>query len=712
MHVLPSAAPDPATAFTSAAAPRSLLTVLGRRGKLFAAIVVSVVLLTAITTLLSPKSYTTHVTFIAGGNASNGPTGQTDFPVLNAILDISNSQSSETYAEILRQPKTVQLVIDKLGLQTTPQALLGHVQAKPIPNTSILDAAVTWSTPEESARIANALADGYVMLRRDLISEQAAAAADTISGELQSASVRMRNSADALMRYQSKNGIADLGQQTTNVLGSLSALDVKAGTTQVDLRQAAAQRAVVQSELAKTPETTSGGRQIAVNPVVAQLRTQLATVQVQLQTARQQYTDAYPAVQALIAQDREIERTLAKTPATSVASDNTVGNPLRTALLQQMASLSAEIAADTAQLNEVNRQRAKLQPAIKALPSQAAALARLSREAKVDQDVFDALQHKLGEAQIAKSTTLSDVAIVSAADPAAAQKRPNVKLNLAIGLVLALFLGVAGVVVAERFDRRIVSEDDLTERLRLPVLSSIPLLPSRLSLPDWMRAARIDSILQLVTSLRYASTERLQTIAFTSTQARDGKSIIALETAIAMAELEPRVLLVDADLRMPSLHTKLQVGREPGLSDILVGTASPDEAIRPTQHAGLDVITAGTSVPHAFVLLQSAAYDAFIALMTQRYSTVLIDTPACGSVVDAAAVCARADGTVYVVSANHTDADAASRGIARLRGGGVRRIVGAVFNRVKPQRNTIGPYGELSNGIRAFPMLPPARGNQ
>jgi capsular exopolysaccharide synthesis family protein len=689
-----------------------LLSILSHRRKLFVSIVAVVVALTAFSTLLSPKTYTTHVTFIAGGGGSNASAGQTEFPVLNAILDISNAQSSETYAEILRQPKTVELVIAKLGLKFSPGQLLAHVQAKPIPNTSILDAAVTWSSPEESARIANGLADGYVALRRELISEQAGAAADTIAGELKSASQRMRVSADSLMRYQAKNGIADLTQQTNSVLGALAVLDVKSGTTEVDLRQANAQLNVVRSELTTTPATTAGGEQIAVNPVVAQLRAQLATVEVQLQTARQQYTDHHPAVQALIAQQREIQRTLASTPTTTVASDSSVGNPLRTSLAQQEATLSSEIASDTAQLTEVARQRKTLQPAIKALPGQAATLARLTREAKVDQDLFDALQGKFGEAQIAKSTTLSDVAIVSPADPAAYEKHPIVLLNLGIGIVLALFLGIAGVALAERFDRRIVSEDDLTERLRLPVLSSIPLLPPNVALPEWMRAARIDSILQLVTALRYASTERLRTVAFTSTKARDGKSVIALETAIAMAELEPRILLLDADLRMPSLHTKLNIDRGPGLSDVLVGTAQLEDVIRHTQHSGLDVITAGTSVPHAFGLLQSSKYDAFVKNVLERYTTIIIDTPACGAVVDAAAICARADGTVFVVSANETDAEAAQRAIARLYGGGVRRIVGAVFNRSKPHRSTIGPYGELSGGIRSFPTLQlPPHGN-
>ncbi len=711
MQALPHTPIFTAPAAPAASAGRPLLTVLARRARLFATIVGAVILLTALATVLSPKSYTTHVTFIAGGGANNAGDSQTSFPVLNAILDISAAQSSETYAEILRQPKTVALVIENLGLHVTPGQLLGHIQAKPIPNTSILDAAVTWSSPEESARIANALARGYVDLRRDLVTQQAAAAAATIAAELASASTRMRASADALMRYQSQNGIADLPQQTNAVLGSLAALDVKASTTKVDLEQASAQLAVVHGELAQTSPLTAGGEQVAANPIDTQLRAQLATVDVQLKTARQQYTDDYPSVKALIAQERELLRAIATTSSTTVASNSTIANPLYATLSQQAATLTAQIAADRAQRREIERQRAALRPAIEALPTQAAALGRLTREAKVDQETFDALQRKYGEAKIAAATTLSDVTIVTPADPANAETHPNVIINLGVGIVLALFLGIAGIVLAERFDQRISSEDDLVGRLRLPNLASIPFLPSTGAVPAWMQAARIDAVLQLVTALRYASTARLRTIAFTSARARDGKSVVALETAVALAELEPRVLLIDADLRRPSLHTQLGLDRARGLSDVLVGAATIDDAIRRTRHAGLDVLTAGTPVPHPFVLLQSAAYEQLVTTLMGRYTTVLFDTPACGAVVDAAVICARADGTVFVVSANDTDATEAARGIARLTGGGVRRIIGTVFNRVKPRRSTIGPYGQLTDGVRSFPILPSAQRN-
>ena len=691
----------------------SVFATLARRRTLFVGIVVGFVVLALLATLLSPKSYTTHVTFIAGGDSNQqAPTSQTEFPVLNAIIDMANSQTSETYAEMMQQPAAAQHAIDQLGLKVSPEQLLSHVKVKPVPNTTILDAAVTWNDPQTSARIANTLADAYVALRQDLVSRQAAAATGEIQHELTSASARLQKSSTALARYEAQNGIADLQEQTNAEITSLNALDAKIAADQVDQRQAEAQRGVVQSELARTPAMAPGGEQVSPNPVAAQLKGQLAQIEVQLNAARQQYTEEHPTVKSLEAQQAEVQRELAATPATVVASNNTVGNPVRQALLSQQASLSAEVAADGAQLSELSRQRAAAEPALRALPMHAAQLAELKRTAQTDQDVFDALQRKLGEAQIAQTTPLSDVAVISPASPSAAEVKPNLMVNLGLSIVIGLLLGLAGVLLAERLDNTMKDEKEVSERLALPILAGIPKLPSggNGESPSWLKAVLIDSVLQLVMSLRYASSERLRSIAFTSAESKDGKSLVALEAAVAMGDLEPRVLLVDTDLRRPSLHEQLELDRTPGLSDVLVGTFSFEDSVRNTAHRGVDVVTAGTVVPNAFALLQSPAFDRFLTEAYKHYHTVVLDTAPCAAVVDATAVCSKVDGTVFVVSANETDTRAAVRGLARLQSGGVRNVIGAVVNRIPPRRNVIGAYGEHKDGVLSFPVSPAHEG--
>lgn len=687
---------------------RSLLALLRRRRRLFAATVLGVLALVAAVLLLSPKTYTTRVEFIAGNAAgpAQGPGAQTILPVLNAILGASNAQSAETYAEILRQTPVLERVIRAEHLTLSPRELLGHIKVKPVTNTSILDVTVSWHDAATSARIANRLADAFLAVRRELIGAQADAAIAYVGGQIPAAQARLRGSAGALAAYQSANGIADADAQTQSALAALSDVERKYAAVEVDRQQAGAQLNVVRGQLAAMPATVSGSRQVAPNPAAAQLNTQLAQLDVQLETALAQYTEEHPTVRSLRTQEAQLRREIANTPLTVVAADTTVANPVRQAIAQSAATLGSQIASDDAQLAALSAQRARAAPAISRLPRRAAELAVLKRQAKQDEDVYNALEQKLGDARIARTTTLSDVAVIARASAADAQVSPHRTLDLAIGFVVALCLGGGAVLLTERLDRSVKVEDDIVERLGLPVLASLPRLPADGG-PTWLRAAAVDSFLQLVTALRYASSERLVTIAFASPDAQDGKSVVALKTAIALAELTPRVLLVDADLRLPSLHAKLDMRREPGLSDVLVGTAGFDEAIRPTAHAGLDVVAAGTVVPNAYALLQSQAFARFLEQARSRYETVLLDTPACGSVIDAALVCAQTDGTVYVVASHETSQAQAERGLVRLRAAGVRNVVGAVLNKVTPARNAIGAYGEAPDGRCA---LPPPRG--
>ncbi len=698
-------------AFNSSAelAPRSPLDVLRRRIVLFVATVAFFVAIVVVAVAFSPKTYTTHVKFIAGSAAAPsvpGAAGQTILPVLNAILDASNAQSSETYAEMLRQTPALERTIRSEHLNLSPGQLLERVKVKPVTNTSILDVGVSWSDPEDSARVANALADAFVDVRRDLVASQADSASAYIGSQLPEARAKLARSSAMLAAFESRNGIADADQQTQAMIASLAETDRKIATVEVDARQAAAQLTVVHEQLGHTAATISGGRQIAPNPAVAQLQTQLATVNVQLKSALAQYTDEHPAVRTLRAQDAQIRRELAAAPATVIAQDTTVANPVRQALTQSAATLGAQIASDAAQLKVLHSQHEAAKPALRALPREIAALVALKRQAKQDEDVYNALTQKLSQARIARTTTLSDVSVIARATPTDAQVSPNAVVDIAVGIFCALFLGLGVVFVVDRLDGSIRTDRDVTERLGLPVLSSIPRLPARAGRPQWLQVAVVDSFLQLVTSLRYASSEPLNTIAFTSADPEGGKSSVAFRTAVAMAELRPRVLLVDADLRIPSLHRALNMRRTSGLSDVLVGTIGLDEAVRPTGHAGLDVVVAGTNVPNPFALLQSPAFERFLDEAKKRYETVLIDTPACGSVMDAAVVCARADGTVYVVASRETDAVRAQRGLVRLKNAGVRNILGVVLNKTIVRRTTIGPYGFTSDGS---PVLPPMR---
>jgi capsular exopolysaccharide synthesis family protein len=683
-----------------------------RRRRTFVLVALAAFALIAAYTMLSPRSYTTHVKLIAG-NGSGSPTGNgqnanTNLPLLNALLAATGLQTSETYAELFQENPVANVVIAQLGLPMTAAQLLDHVKVKPIVNTTLLDLSVTWSSPEMSAKVANAFAGAFVEHERSLVGSQAEDAIKTLSAQVPAAQTKAGAAEAALAQFQAENNLADLQTQTQNTMNMASQLDSKINQAQVDRDTAQAQLSSINSQLAHIGPTVNGQTSVAPNPVLAQLQQQLSQVSVQLQVAQQQYTDQHPTVIGLKRQEAEIRRELARTPATVVSQANTVQNPVFVQLNQQAAIARAQVASNDASLAQLRKQQASMKPLLSALPAKATRLLELQRQAKLAEDVLTALQQKLNEANISKTTALSDVTITAPAAASEASKRPNVMLNLIVGVVVSLVLAAVVTLLTFVFDRRIRDERQIEEELELPVLASVPRLGDlRNRLPaapamlpsgerpregsgdePWLRAYAVESFLQLVTALRYSSTadRRLRCITVTSPMQGDGKSTVALNTAITMAHVEPRVLLIDADLRRPSLHSKLnrELGR--GLSDVLVGTAALNDVITPTEHEGLDLLTSGTHTPNSVKLIGSQRFDEILAELMETYQTVIIDAPALSPVIDAAILAAKADGTVLVVSIDSTDSNEVRSAVAKLHSVGATNIVGTVANRVRPSR--------------------------
>ncbi|MGH7755856.1 MAG: tyrosine-protein kinase family protein, partial [Vulcanimicrobiaceae bacterium] len=181
-------------------------------------------------------------------------------------------------------------------------------------------------------------------------------------------------------------------------------------------------------------------------------------------------------------------------------------------------------------------------------------------------------------------------------------------------------------------------------------------------------------------------------ITITSPQQGDGKSTIAINVAISMASLNAKILVIDADLRRPTIHSKLRISNDVGLSDVLVGIVPFSEAIKPSGHENVWTVTGGTRPPNPVALLQSESFDRLLLQAREMFDFVVVDAPALGPIVDGLIVGMKSDGTVLVVSATNTDGRAAQSAIAKLRSVSSLNILGVVLNHVKAERRTDSDY--------------------
>jgi polysaccharide biosynthesis transport protein len=687
-----------------------LLATLRRRRVLFAAVFGGVLGLVALVTLLTPHRFTTEVKLIAGnpGVAVNAAQTQTGLPVLNAFSMPNSAQSPETYAELFSETPVVQQVIDDLKLPTDARTLSTAIKVKPVTNTNVLSLSVTWSDPQTAAKIANDFATVFIGRETELVAGQASTELDFVSKQLPAAELRLRNAATAVSAFETSHNIADLGSQTTATVNAAAGIDAKINAIELEKQQYDAQVASLSGQLAVMRPSTANGGSVVQNPMLPQLSTQLAQVQVQLQSAQAQYTDEHPAVQALKKQVAALQRQIARTPQTVVAAVNTIANPVYQQLQQQLGVARATSASDTAQLAVLQHQRAAINPQLAALPASSARLAELKRREKLAEDVYTALQAKYNDATVARTTALSDVTVTQPASAGMATKTPHVAFNLIAGAIVALLLALGVVFLIDWFDGRIRDERDVEGELGLPVLASVPLLPSggdgALAIPADVRNAAQESYFQLVLAMRYSSDRPLRTIAVTSPLKGDGKSTVAMhvagafgEIAVSSIEREARVLVIDADMRRPSLHKKFGLGNDLGLSDILIGRATLSESVQRSDRPGVDVLTSGANSPNPIKLLQSSRFDALLREARDRYVTVIVDAPALVPVFDAAIVAAKTDGTVMILSADRTDVRSVRKALARLEGVGVNDLLGTVINRAAPRIDDYSDYFETAS---------------
>jgi capsular exopolysaccharide synthesis family protein len=584
-------------------------------------------------------------------------------------------------------------VIRQLKLDVTPNQLESRLFVRPVTDTAIISLSITWSDPKTAALITNAYANVFIDHERQLVASQADMAISYLEKELPNAEARMRAEQEALTAYQEETGIADLPTQTSNDLTSAQNLETKLQQAEVDEQTANASLAEVRAKLSATPEKIVAGSTDSSNPVAASLQSQVATLTMNLDAARRQYTDDFPTVIQLKSQLAEAKRELAAQPATVTSAVSQGPNPVYQALEQQETSLAAAASAATASIAKLKAERAEVQPRLDSLPAQSRRITDLQRNAKSATDVYMALRQKYQDALIARTTALSDVSITQPADPNDFTVTPHLSFNLLLGAVVGLVLAITAVLLADFFDDRFRTEDDLKDRLGLPVLANIPLVDGLESKDNvWVKPLAVEAFYQLVASLRYSSNHPPRTIAFTSADQGDGKSTIAMNTAISIGQMKARVLVIDADLRRPTMHSKFNVSNESGLSDVLVGVAALDDAIRPTEHPGVSILSSGRTAPNPVGLLQSEAFDRLLKAARERFDFVIVDSPALRSIVDGIVLGVKTEGTVLVVSSTSSEGRAVRAAVDKLRSVGGINLLGVVLNRIRPDRRGASDY--------------------
>jgi succinoglycan biosynthesis transport protein ExoP len=286
-----------------------------------------------------------------------------------------------------------------------------------------------------------------------------------------------------------------------------------------------------------------------------------------------------------------------------------------------------------------------------------------------------------------------DLTTVSPADPPEFAFAPNTRMITATGLALGLALGVLAAIAMALLDTRVRTAADIARVTAQPVLGVIPhtrgRAAHRAAVLDDPSSPRAEAHRRLQTNLRYIDASGpLRSMVVTSAVPGEGKSTTALNLALAVAEKGQRVLLIDADLRRPTLASQLGIEGAVGLTTVLIGAAALADVVQPSAN-GLDVLPAGEIPPNPSQLIDSPAMAALIAEASGAYDLVIIDTPPLLPVADASALSKMTDGALLVAGCHRVRRHQLQGAVHALETVGAH-VLGVVATGVKMKASAVG----------------------
>jgi len=310
------------------------------------------------------------------------------------------------------------------------------------------------------------------------------------------------------------------------------------------------------------------------------------------------------------------------------------------------------------------------------LPKNAIELARLKRNSEALEKLYLLVEQRYQEAIINEQSQPGNVLIIDDARIPLVPSKPNRKLIIIIGLLLGAGLAAGYVFVKNYFDDTVKSPDDIEKR-KINVLAWIPPFESIMAgdhsvqfivdkLPDSIPS---EAFRALRTRIQFSriNTESLKTILITSSAPQEGKTTIAVNLAGSFATSKKKVLLIDCDLRKPSVHKLFNRDKVPGLIDYLVGSVKLDEVLIKSEIPNLSFILSGTIPPNPAEMLDSQEMRNFLKKLRDQFDLIIIDSPPVIAVTDSEILTSMVDGTILVVSSENTEIEMMERSVELIR---------------------------------------------
>jgi capsular exopolysaccharide synthesis family protein len=721
-------------------------------------IVVSLTLL--YTLLMNPVYEATSMVLVDERGRSNHPpfldiTGAgTSTKITNELETLKSRATTEAVAQALLDKcyldvssqemiPVIRRVVDgeqqdvKDNLRTVSKRLQKLVEFTPIKESDIIRITARSSDSTEAALIANTFARVYAERNMSASRTKSRSVREFLQSQVQSKHEGLDSTEQALESYMNRSGVVSLDAEANKLVDQLSQLEATRDGIEVDITARTKTLNSLKQELALQEPNVARAIGESNDTYIRMLQEQMARLEVQRDVViaqnpeladQQIYSEKLKEIDSQIASLKNNLKERTKTflgslipgDRSTTSEGGTAGflAEVKQRIIEQQVELDGLVARKSALNNVITQYESQFNK----IPQKSIELAKLQRARLSSEKLYLLVEEKFNEAAITETSEFGYVSIMDHAEVPNEPVLPRIGLNLILGSILGLVIGIVIVFVRSHMDDRIQTPEDLKKRGISP-MATIPRVPvprskngtkggyageerspfdQRLITYFSPLSSFSEGFRHLRTGVRFSLSDApVRTAMISSPSPREGKSTTVCNLAISFAQGENRVLLIDADLRRPTIHSLFGLDKGPGVTDVVFGKRVFEDVVNTDVVEKLDILTCGTPPPNPAEVLGSVRMWDFIERIRPSYDIILFDTPPMLAVTDGALVARNVDAVFLVISAGWTGISSMERATEILRSVG-KKAAGIVLNNFDIQRAYGGYYNRRSRDQHTY----------
>jgi capsular exopolysaccharide synthesis family protein len=582
-----------------------------------------------------------------------------------------------------------------LGREAVIGSFLGSLTVEPVRSSRLVKLHVDNTDPQLAARIANTTVQAFIAMGMERRLEASSYAKTFLEDQIKQMKAKLEDSERKLNSYAQANQILTLDEKTSTINQTYTDY---AGA----LAKAEQERIRIEATLAEVQRNPETAHAVVENKTIQTYKERRAKLQVEYQENSRIYKADFPKMVQLKAQLEEIE--------------NQVKDEVRAVGASIKAQYDAAVRQESLFRDKVGETRKQ----VLTTQDHSIDLNLLRREVDTNRQLYDSLLQRFKELGISGNIVANNISVVDAAEPSLFPFKPDLMRNLLIGLGLGTLLGAAIVVALELKDDSIKYPDEVERVLGLPLMGVVPKVARRrgssskaiaMEVHEDPRSTLAEAYRSVRTALQFSTPDGApKRLVITSTTRNEGKSTTSLSLAINFAQMGQRVLLIDGDMRNPTIHRLLDLPNDFGLSNLLSSDNRGDKMITPTAVPNLSVLTAGPIPPNPVDLLTGPKLMLLLNITAALgIDYVIVDAPPMLGLADAVVLGNQLQNVLFVVQGSSTRKAHIKTALRRLRQAGLvpRGVVltQALHHAMQQDYESYYGYGPANDSVAHKPAL-------